>query len=118
MDTPGMTLWWTSPDAVTWHAEDAYGPLGVWDGEGEGSGLVPDGSVAADGTRLLALRTDGGVKSWTSTDGVRWTQIPSTGLTAQPKGSWPTIDVLMLPAGVIATDESGARWFGKPSQGG
>ena len=117
-ETPGTELWWTSPDAVTWQSVDGYPPLGVWNGEGEGSGLISDGSVAADGARLFALRTEGGVKSWTSTDGASWTALPSTGLKAQPKGSWPTTDVVMLPAGVIATEDGGARWFGTPAQGG
>ena len=117
-DVPGGDLWWSKPDgANTWQFQDGYPPLGVWTGEGEGSGLLPDGTVAADGTHLLALRTDGGVKSWVSNDGAAWTSIPSTGLKATPKGSWPTRDIRMLPAGIIATEDSGASWFGAPAHG-
>ena len=116
--TPGRTLWWTSPDAAKWRVAKTYAPLGVWKGEGEGSGLLPDGSVAADGQRILALRTDGEVASWTSPDGRTWTSIPSTGLTAQPAGSWPAIDMRIVPIGVVATDQTGASWLGVPAQGG
>jgi hypothetical protein len=117
-EVPGGDLWWSRPESGAWQFDDGYPPLGVWTGEGEGSGLLPDGTVVADGTHLLALRTDGSVKAWTSTDGATWTSIPSTGLKAQPKGSWPIRDMRMLPAGVLATDDSGARWFGTPAQGG
>ena len=54
----------------------------------------------------------------TSTDGATPTSIPSSGLKAQPKGSWPIRDMRMLPAGIVATEDSGARWFGAPAQGG
>ena len=117
-DAPGGDLWWSKPDAGTWQFEDGYPPLGVWSGQGEGSGQLPDGTVVADGMRLFALRTDGSVKAWTSTDGATWASIPSSGLKAQPKGSWPIRDMRMIPAGVIATEDSGARWFGAPTQGG
>lgn len=117
-DTPGQGLWWTSSDAADWHGVKAYAPLGVWKGEGEGSGLMADGSVASDGVRMLALRTDGGVASWTSSDGRTWSSIPSTGLAAQPAGSWPVIDMRILPVGVVATDQTGATWLGVPAQGG
>jgi hypothetical protein len=117
-DVPGQELEWSSPDGTTWQFVSGYPPLGVWIGEGEGSGLIPHGSMAADGNRLLALRTDGKVESWTSSDGATWTSIPSTGLTARAKDSWPTFDLLMLPVGVVMTEESGARWLGVAAQGG
>ena len=117
-ETPGTTLWWTSPDAVTWQFDDGYPPLGVWNGEGEGTGQMPDGAVAADGTRMLALRNAGNVRSWISSDGAAWTSIPSTGMTAQPKGTGPDMDLVMLPVGVVAIEAQGARWFGTPTQGG
>ncbi len=115
-ETPGRTLWWTSPDAVTWHFDGGYSPLGVWNGEGAGTGLVPDGAIAADGTRLLALRDAGNVRSWISADGATWTSVPSTGMTAQPKGDGPDMDLVMLPVGVVAVEAQGARWFGTPAQ--
>ena len=114
-DVPGRALSWSSTDLATWHNVGGYAPLGVWTGEGEGSGLLSDGVVAADGQRLLAFTNDGRVKSWTSTDGRTWTVVPSTGLTAQAAHSWPDVDLSLLPVGALMKDQAGASWLGVPS---
>ena len=113
--TPGQSLWWTTDDGSTWKRDPKYGPLGVWNGEGEGTGLIEDGSTGADGERIVALRRDGGLEGWTSTNGHEWFKLQVSGLEPTPKGSWPDLDITQLPIGVLYRADDGTTWFGTPS---
>ena len=63
----------------------------------------------------MALRRDGGVSGWTSTNGVEWRALGVTGLEGTPKGSWPDLDLTLLPVGVLYRTDDGAVWLGTPS---
>jgi hypothetical protein len=117
-DTPGRELWWTSPDGRDWTAVAKYKPLGVWHGEDQGSGLMSDGNILADGTRLLAFRVDGGAAGWTSPDGRAWRALDVTGIGSDVSrtgaGDWPILDLRLLPVGVLWRADDGTTWFGEP----
>ncbi len=70
---PGTELWWSSTASGDWTRLEGYPPLGVWQGEGEGSGLLPDGTLVGDGERMLAYRAGPEPAGWTSSDGRSWT---------------------------------------------
>jgi hypothetical protein len=112
---PGADLSWSFNDRDGWTYLENDAPLGVWHGEGEGTGLIEDGSKVADGDRLVALRRDGGVGGWTSFNGYEWFPLEVTGLRPTAKGSWPIMGLTLLPVGVLYTDDDGATWLGTPS---
>lgn len=112
---PGASLSWTFDDRDGWAFLKGDPPLGVWKGEGEGTGLIDDGTTVGDGDRLVALRRDGGVAGWTSGNGSEWVPLTITGLRPTAKGSWPVLDLRLLPVGVLYVDDDGATWLGTPS---
>lgn len=114
-EAPGQELWWSSADGAAWSRRGTYAPLGVWNGEGEGTGLIPNGSVSADGERILAMRRDGGTAAWQSVDGGTWQPLPVTGLAATGKNDWPVFGLEVFPAGVVVDDGDGHAFFGTPA---
>ncbi len=110
--TPGRELWWTSPDGSAWTPNFKYPPLGVWTGEGEGTGLMPDGNVLGDGDQIVAYRDDGTVAGWTSANGSSWQALAVTGAAPTAAGSWPLLDLTMLPVGLVLTADDGTAWLG------
>jgi hypothetical protein len=113
-DTPGKDLWWSSLDARSWRSLSAYPPLGVWTGDAEGSGLIPNGNLVGDGDRMLAYRGGNGEAAWTSLDGRSWQPLTITG--ARPTaGDWPLHTLILSPIGVLwIGDAPGESWFGEP----
>ncbi|HEX5465129.1 MAG TPA: hypothetical protein VFW92_00490 [Candidatus Limnocylindrales bacterium] len=114
---PGAELWWRSPDGRTWEPLSGYPPLGPTSCEGEGCGGGADGSLAGDGTRIVAFRglvpsgePDVKPGDWVSTDGLHWRSLSMTGPIGQVSPS-------VLPFGLISdlNDVDGKRevWFGQ-----
>jgi hypothetical protein len=103
--TPGITTWWHSDDGRSWRQLADYPPLGVWNGEGEGTGGAPDGRLASDGARTVAIRLTDDAAAWTSFDGSTWTPLTFEG--AEP----PDGDVTVLPGAILLFDGQ-STWFG------
>jgi hypothetical protein len=120
-ELPGQELWWASFDGARWASIPAFWPLGLRPcptdsgvstaGTG-GCGAFPNGVIASDGQRIVALRADGAGGGWTSSDGRDWQQF-GTG-----PGPHPTsIDgLVVLPSGLLASAD-GAVWFGQADAG-
>jgi len=110
--TPGTELWWSSVSGSTWSRLKGYPPLGVWTGQGEGSGLMPNGTLLGDGERMLAYR--GGAKpvAWTSSDGRSWRTIAIGGSPPTATGSGTLV---LMPIGVLWIGNDGSTWFGQPA---
>jgi hypothetical protein len=111
---PGTELWWSSTGSGDWTRLEGYPPLGVWQGEGEGSGLMPDGTIVGDGGRMLAYRAGPKPAGWTSSDGRSWTDIKVTGTGPASEGEKLLDELILTPLGVMATGEDGSTWFGTP----
>lgn len=111
---PGLSLWWSSLDGAAWSELAKYPPLGVWTGDGEGSGLMEDGNVIGDGERILAYRGGAKEAGWTSMDGRAWQPLtigsPGAAVTADD----PTIELTLTPLGVTWLADDGTTWFGQP----
>jgi hypothetical protein len=107
--TPSGPLWWQSADGIKWKRLTGYPPVGVWNGEGEGSGIVPDGDITADGQRFIALRSDARV-AWLSTDGRTWGRLSTSG--TPPHEGWYGEDFVLLPRGVVVRVDN-AAWYGE-----
>ncbi len=114
-DNLGSELWWRSSDGRRWSEDVAFAPLGErpcpagggTPGGNERCGSHPDGLVAADGTRLAAVSSEGG-SVWTSSDAAAW--LP---LRLDPGARPQAIDgAVLFPGGVLAT--AGAEtWWGQ-----
>jgi hypothetical protein len=112
---PGLTVWWSSGDGVTWHQRDGYPPLGTWHGEGPGSGAIPNGFLVGNGDRMLAYRDDKVGGAWLSKNGAIWVPIQvANGGPALIPGYGPGI-VHLTPIGVLGTGSDGSSWFGQPT---
>ena len=107
-------LWWSSVTGRTWSWLSGYPPLGVWSGQGEGSGLIPDGTLLGDGERMLAYRGGGKPAAWTSSNGRSWRSITISGSGPTNVGDWPLQSAILTPIGVLATGDDGSSWFGQP----
>jgi hypothetical protein len=105
---PGRTLWWHSSDGKAWLSMPAYPPLGPTTCPGQACGLQPDGTVAADGQRLIAVRGGRDAGVWTSADGRAWPRLKVTG---DLPGEQPTRTVL-LPGGILLSDGA-TTWYGE-----
>lgn len=105
---PGQTIWWRSIDGRSWTLLDSYPPLGAWPGPGAGMGGMPDGTLASDGSRMIAFRSGARMAAWASSDGATWIKLRLTG-TAGANES-PTL--LLLPGGLLTVDQNGA-WYGQ-----
>lgn len=112
---PGLIVWWSSGDGVSWHLREGYPPLGVWNGQGPGSGGMPNGFLVGNGDRMLAYRDDKAGGAWLSTGGGSWIAIKVTnGGPALVPGYAPGI-VHLTPIGVLGTGSDGSSWFGQPT---
>jgi hypothetical protein len=105
---PGATLWWQSSDGRRWQPVPTFGPLGPTTCEGDGCGLQPDGALAGNGERLLAVRFGPDAGAWESPDARSWRRLEMTG---DIPGEDATRAAL-LPGGVLVSDGSSA-WFGE-----
>jgi hypothetical protein len=112
---PGVELWWSSTSGTEWRALSKYPPLGVWTGDGVGSGAIPNGLLVGDGQRMLAYRDGKVVAAWMSSDGRSWRTIHVTsgGPTSTP-GQSPGL-LRMTPIGVLGTGNDLSSWFGQPT---
>jgi len=111
---PGTELWWSSTRDGKWTRLKGYPPLGVWQGEGEGTGLLPDGTLVGDGERMLAYRAGSKPRGWTSTDGASWQALSITGDGPGDAGGKRLDTLVLTPIGVLATSDDGSTWFGTP----
>ena len=71
---------WTSPDGRSWQPI-APGYAGA-PSAAPGGPTLPSFTVFGDGTHLVAVSSAGGLKAWTSTDGVAWKPLTFSGTTA------------------------------------
>jgi hypothetical protein len=97
--TPGTELWWSSASGGAWTRLEGYPPLGVWTGEAEGSGLIPDGTLIGNGERLIAYRSGASPAAWMSSDGSSWQAMTVTGAGPTNSGDWP-LDAHGRPGGL------------------
>ena len=105
--TIGLTRWLTT-NGTAWHGLPGFPPIGVWTGEGEGTGLLPNGVVAGDGTRMVAFRAGTAPAGYTSFDGRTWQHLKMTG--SPPAWSGPGggfLIVLGAEAGDPGADRRG-----------
>jgi hypothetical protein len=109
---PGAELWWSSLDGRTWKPLPRFPPLGIWKGQGEGSGILADGVLVGNGERMLAYRSAGRDAGWTSADGRTWHRLSIAG---QAPPATSRIPPIVLPMGVLWVAEDGSTWFGEPS---
>jgi hypothetical protein len=105
---PGGEFWWQSGDGQHWRLLNGFPPLGEWPPSGEGMLGQPNGSLASDGDRIVALRGGTQPRAWTSFDGLNWLTVAMSGEISM--GQQPS-QVTLFPGGVLVTEESGA-WFG------
>jgi hypothetical protein len=105
--TPGVDLWWRSPDGIRWASVTGYPPLGARK-SGEGAGNYPNGSLASDGTRIVAYRDRSTPDAWASFDGTNWTHLTMRG--DEPARATFTL----LPFGILAASDDEV-WFGAAS---
>ncbi len=104
---PG-TLWWESPDGRTWRPVQGFVPVGATRCPVGFCAFQPEGALAGDGARLVAVRGGPSAAAWTSADGRSWHALAMT-------GDLPTVDVrsaTLLPGGVLVSDGS-TTWFGE-----
>ncbi len=106
--TPGAIHWWQSSDGRRWQPLPTFAPLGPTMCTGDGCGLQPDGAVAGDGQRMLAVRGGPDAGAWESSDGHSWRQLDMTGEVPGEGATWATL----LPGGVLVTDGA-TTWFGE-----
>ena len=111
---PGRELWWSKVAGKAWSRLKDYPPLGTWNGDGEGTGLIPDGTLVGDGERLIAYRGGATSKGWTSPDGRSWQGLRISGAGPTNAGDWPLQALILTPMGVLATSDDGTTWFGTP----
>ncbi len=107
--TPGQALWWSTTTGRAWKPLPGYPPLGVWEGQGEGTGLVPDGELVADGERFVGYRGGTRPAAWTSFDGLTWQPLAISPVTP-PDQSWR---LLALPIGLLWIGDAGSAWLGE-----
>jgi hypothetical protein len=106
---PGFIFWWQSRDGQHWRLLTGFPPLGGWPTSGEGMLSQPNGSLAGDGIRIVAVRGGTQPRAWASFDGLSWQAVVMTG--EMPLRQQPA-QVTLFASGVLVTDESGA-WFGE-----
>ena len=112
---PGTTRWWTSTSGTAWRRFSGYPPLGVWNGEGEGSGLIPNGTLLGDGERLLAYRTGSQPVAWASTNGRSWRGLAISRTRPPATGEWAGLQPILLPIGLILVGGDSSVWYGQPA---
>lgn len=107
---PGTVFWWTSTTGRAWLRFLGYPPVGTWIGQGEGSGMIPNGTLVGSGERLLAYRSGTKPVAWTSLDGRSWRRISVTGPVVKGSGA-----LVLLPIGIMWVGDDGSAWFGQPT---
>lgn len=113
--TPGTSPWWSSVGGGDWKLLKGYPPLGVWSGEGAGTGLIPNGVLLGDGERMVAYRGGDKPAGWTSTDGRTWQALAIDMGGQTGAGDRPVQDFLLTPIGILAHGSDGATWLGHPA---
>jgi hypothetical protein len=103
---PGITSWWHSTDGRSWQKVADFLPLGPALRDDGSSFGVPDGDIASDGSRMVALRLGDKQAGWTSFDGSTWTSVTLDAPPAQGRA------MLVLPSGVLVFDGE-STWFGE-----
>ncbi len=103
----GAAQWWRSDNGMTWQMLNGYSPVGSFTSRAIPGGTYPNGTLAADGTRIVALGLDAQVASlsgetWSSWDGKSWSKLASHG--APVAGP---MDEIVFPTGILAGD-----WWG------
>jgi hypothetical protein len=105
---PSGPLWWQSADGRTWRGLKTFGPIGLAHGVGEASAIkAPDGDVAGDGARFVALRSSAVPVGWTSSDGRVWVRLALSG----SRPDLQTGAIIALPMGVLVSTDT-SSWFG------
>ena len=105
--SPGAALWWRSLDGRHWKPLQTFPPLGATKCGGENCGLQPNGTLTADGHRLVAVRGGSDAAAFVSTDGQRWTALTLSGDIPSAHGQ-----AILLPGGVLVSDGA-TTWFGQ-----
>jgi hypothetical protein len=104
----GPAEWWRSADGKSWLILAGYAPVGSYTVRNAvPGGTYPNGSLTADGTRIVALGfvADDGVldgRVWSSWDGKSWQRLVSHG---SPSGSG--YYTVVFPSGIMA-----GGWWG------
>ena len=109
---PGAEIWWTSTTGRTWLRFLGYPPLGAAKGSSSceaGCAGYPNGTLAADGARILAYRGGRNAVAWTSSDGRSWQTFTISRV--RPPGPG---ELQILPIGLLFRGEDGSVWFGRP----
>lgn len=111
-DPLGHELWWRSADGIEWTVARGFEPLGALPcpESDPACGTYPAGLVAGDGTRLIAVGSQGDVggRTWTSGDALGWTEAPALGPERPGLGD----DLVPLPSGVLLRAGRGT-WIGE-----
>lgn len=104
----GPAQWWRSADGKSWLILAGYSPVGAYTVRNAiPGGTYPNGSLTADGTRIVALgfvADDGFLNGrvWASWDGKSWQRLVSHG---SPTGGG--YDTVVFPTGIMA-----GGWWG------
>ena len=106
--TPGGSVWWRSRDGRHWTGIPDFAPLGRTPCPNRACGPEPNGILAGDGTRFVALRSGTDAGAWVSTDGVRWQALAVTGDPTNAEASRASV----VPGGVLLSDGT-TTWFGQ-----
>jgi len=111
--TPGEAIWWHSADGRHWHDLPGWPPLGPTTCTGEGCGSQPNGTLLADGSRMVAFRGGTGAAAWTSSDGIAWRRLAVSGDAPRPEatGDGAPNPQVLLPDGVLVSDGR-TTWLG------
>ena len=105
--SPGTALWWQSLDGRHWQPLPTFPPLGATTCGGANCSLQPNGTLIADGHRLVAVRSGSDATALVSTDGQRWTALALSGDIPSAQAQ-----ALLLPGGVLVSDGK-TTWFGQ-----
>jgi hypothetical protein len=114
--TPSGPDWWSSTTGREWREVKNFAPLGTWNGEGEGSGMLPNGQLLSDGERMLAYDTLAGAKAWTSFDGVNWGELTILGDRPPTTGGFANAVLTVTAIGLFWRDDQSNVWFGQPNR--
>ncbi len=111
--TPGRAIWWHSADGRAWRDLPGWPPLGPTTCTGEGCGGQPDGTLLADGSRMIAFRGGARAAAWTSSDGIAWEHLAVSGNAPRPEatGDGAPNPQVLLPFGVLVSDGR-TTWLG------
>jgi hypothetical protein len=105
-DTASTERWWLTTDGRHWAPAAGFPPIGPAACR-NGCPSAPDGVLAGDGIRILALRGGPDAAAWTSANGVAWQACRMTG-DVPPAALGGAV---LLPGGVLLSDGTTA-WYG------